>query len=107
MQNITDYDEEKYNILVFSDNIKLTLDLLQNFPYKFEIIDNHNDNVLDFILMSMCDVNIVGNSTFSWWSAYMNLNEEKTVIATKTEWFGPGYKHYNLTDTFPKTWITL
>jgi hypothetical protein len=104
---ISDYNENDYNVLVFTDNRNLAENLLSGFKYNFIYIDNNNDNIIDFIMMSMCDINIIGNSTFSWWSAYMNSKENKKVIATKTEWFGPGYKHFNLTDTFPKDWITL
>jgi hypothetical protein len=57
--------------------------------------------------MSICDVNIVGNSTFSWWAAYLNKTINKKTIVTETEWFGPGYKHFKLKDTFPKDWVRL
>jgi hypothetical protein len=57
--------------------------------------------------MSLCNINIVGNSTFSWWSAFLNQNQNNKVIVTENEWFGPGYKHFNLKDTFPKEWIRI
>jgi len=97
-------DISKYNILLFSDNISEAKQILKD--VNLIPIDNKNNNIKDFILMSMCDYNIIGNSTFSWWSAYMN-NNNKLTIAPKTEWFGQGYKHMNLNDLFPKQWITL
>jgi hypothetical protein len=57
--------------------------------------------------MSLCNYNIIGNSTFSWWSSYLNLNNETITIAPKSEWFGPGYRGVVLDDLFPKTWICL
>ena len=104
---IDDYDSSQYNILVFSDNINLAKSILHNLDYPFIFIDNKNNNILDFTFMALCDINIVSNSTFSWWSAYMNQNENKKVIVTETEWFGPGYKHFNLKDTFPNSWIKI
>lgn len=101
------YKPEEYNILVFSDNLKLAEQLLTPLGHNFNYIDNDNDNVLDFISMSQCDYNIVGNSTYSWWAAYMNNNPHKKVIVSEQEYFGPGYKHFNMTDIFPKDWIRI
>lgn len=104
---IGDYNSDDYNILVFTDNLPLAKNLLSDFNENLIFIDNNNDNILDFTFMSLCDVNVVSNSTFSWWSAYLNKNINKKIIVTKSEWFGPGYQHFNLKDTFPNTWITL
>jgi hypothetical protein len=107
LNQINEYNREEYNILVFSDNIQLCKEYLSPLNYEFTFIDNKNNNVLDFIMMSLCDINIVGNSTFSWWSAFMNQNRNSKVIVTEQEWFGPGYKHFNLKDVFPKLWIKI
>lgn len=60
---------------------------------------------LDLILMSRCAHNIIANSTFSWWSAWLNENENKTVIAPK-QWFGPA-KNVDTSDLLPKEWIQI
>ena len=104
--DLIEFNPDEYNILVFSDKMDLCKTLLNELDYPFHYIQNEN-NILDFTMMSLCDINIVSNSTFSWWSAYMNQHDHKKIIVTESEWFGPGYKHFKLTDTFPQSWIRL
>ena len=103
---LIEFNPDEYNILVFSDRMDQCKQLLKELDYPFYFIQNEN-NVLDFTMMSLCDINIVSNSTFSWWAAYMNQHDHKKIIVTESEWFGPGYKHFNLTNTFPTSWIRL
>ena len=36
--------------------------------------------------MARCDVNVIANSTFSWWAAYLNREAE---VYAPSRWFGP------------------
>jgi hypothetical protein len=54
--------------------------------------------------MSHCSHNIIANSSFSWWGAWLNKNEKKVVIAP-ANWFKNGPR--DLQDLIPKTWNTI
>lgn len=58
----------------------------------------------DMYLMSLCKHNIIANSSFSWWGAWLNKNENKVVIAPK-RWFKNNCKETK--DLIPKAWIQL
>ncbi|MDB5255060.1 MAG: hypothetical protein JWL92_436 [Candidatus Nomurabacteria bacterium] len=55
-------------------------------------------------LMSKCKHNIIANSSFSWWGAWLNSNANKIVIAPK-KWYNN--KAFNNDDLIPDHWITL
>ena len=59
----------------------------------------------DFYLMTQCKHNIIANSTFSWWAAYLNNNKEKIVIAPK-KWYSDN-SYYNSKDVYPRSWVVL
>lgn len=56
----------------------------------------------DFYLMSLCNHNIIANSTFSWWAAWLNENENKSIIVPK-QW--TNMLQTEKIELAPKNWI--
>lgn len=71
---------------VFSDDIKYCKEELDIPEAKYIDWNQNERSYLDMYLMSQCKHNIIANSTFSWWGAFLNKNQDKIVIAPKS-WF--------------------
>lgn len=82
----------------FSDDIKWCVENIKNDDNDIYFINNTEKDYYELYLMSLCDNNIISNSTFAWWGAYLNKNEDKKVIAPKN-WFGTGFKN-DFTDIY-------
>lgn len=60
----------------------------------------------DLYLQTLCRNNIISNSTFSWWGAWLNRHPKQIVVAPN-KWFGLKYSSYNTKDLIPKEWIKI
>ena len=96
---------ENPTFFVFSDDIEWAEQNLK-LPYPIVFV-GHNDadkNYEDLRLMSECNRNIIANSSFSWWGAWLNQNPSKIVIAPQS-WFATTERNYN--DVIPPSWIKI
>ena len=71
---------------VFTDDLQWAREYFKE--DRFVIVDEYRgkDSYVDMYLMSRCKHNIIANSSFSWWGAWLNQNPEKKVLAPK-RWF--------------------
>ncbi len=97
--------------LIFSDDIDWCKQNFPDLPEKFKFIEGNldyesNKDYEDLYIMSHCKNNIIANSTFSWWGAWLNRNENKIVIAPSL-WFGPAFNGYNTNDLYCEGWIKI
>ena len=94
---------ESPTFYIFSDDIEWVKEnlKLENGVYV------SNPEIRDYeelILMSKCSHNIIANSSFSWWGAWLNSNQKKIVIAPK-QW--TTRKSSDDLKILPKEWVQL
>ncbi len=91
-KNSISYFQEKFSnsqlkFVIFSDDQEWSKKYLEtNFPKLNPIFPNQKD-YLELYLMSCCNHQIIANSSFSWWGAYLNNNPIKIILSPK-KWFG-------------------
>lgn len=80
------YFLEKYKdvcFYVFSNDLNWCREHLKAKRISFVDGNTGKDSPWDMWLMTQCKHNIIANSTFSWWGAWLNTNEGKEVIAPR------------------------
>ena len=89
---------------IFSDDIAWVKDNLKmELPYQYVDHNQGASSFNDMRLMSLCQHNIIANSSFSWWGAWLNSNPGKIVIAPR-RWFTSNWITSDLT---PASWVKL
>lgn len=92
------------HVYIFSDDIAWVKENLQiPFPHTY-VSGNNLIPAQEMYLMSKCKHNIIANSTFSWWGAWLNQNPDKIVIAPKKWTNKIPDPHPNI---IPETWIRM
>lgn len=92
--------EKNLKFFIFSDDIKWCKRNL-TFLTNSSFIENKNkkEAYKDMMFMSKCKHNIIANSTFSWWSAWLNRNPEKKVFYPKSS--------MKTNESMPQKWIMV
>lgn len=107
MESMDSY-RQGMSYLVFSDDkqwCEENLLPLANENRKIEFHSKYEDWE-EMWFMSLCDNNIIANSSFSWWSAYLNDNDTKQVVYP-SRWFGPAYAYFDTKDLCPEEWKSI
>lgn len=99
------YFEKTYKnpvFFIFSNDVKNIKPFMDSKKYILVNCNNEKNAWADLYLMSKCKHNIIANSTFSWWGAWLNQNEKKTVMAPSKM-----MNTIHADDIYPDSWIKI
>ncbi len=100
---ISKHLSETTTLFIFSDDIDWCRDNI-SFDYKTVFVEGSSEKPeVDIYLMSKCNHQVISNSTFSWWAAWLNTNPNKCVIAP-LKWFKT---IHDSKDIVPEQWKRL
>lgn len=95
---------ESPHFFIFSDDIEWAKEnLLIEAPRLYVDHNVGANSYIDMYLMSLCQHNIIANSSFSWWAAWLNKHVDKIVLAPG-KWF---LHPINTADLLPEDWLKL
>lgn len=98
---------DKPYFYIFSNDTEWCKTFANNLNINYTIVKHNTgvDSFQDMFLMSQCKHNILANSSFSWWGAYLNKHINAIKIAPSI-WNRTYSQEYNKTCT-PGTWVRL
>jgi hypothetical protein len=97
--------EIKGDFFIFSDDIPWCKETFKQVYFSKKLTFVDIEDYLAFELMRLCKHNITTNSTFSWWTAFLNDNLDKKVYRP-THY--PGVNEQDSDEyRFPKEWIKI
>jgi hypothetical protein len=95
----------RLRLYVFSDDVQWVQGNLKfDWPTVFVAHNRPPQDYEDLRLMSACKHNIIVNSSFSWWAAWLNPNPDKVVCAPR-QWANKAGRDSR--DVTPPEWIRL
>lgn len=88
---------------IFSNDVEWVRKNFNRIKYPYEVVDINTgaQSYMDLILMSRCKHNIIANSSFSWWGAWLNRNPDKQIIAP---WHWYKNESHNTNELLPAEW---
>ena len=101
------FDSDQSSFLIFSDDIDEIKDL-ELFKGRDVVLVQSDTAGVDMCLMSMCNANIIANSSYSFWAAMLNNHKDKTVVCPH-DFIGEQCSSlcYMNGNWYPDNWIAL
>ena len=98
---------ERVEFFLFSDEPDFVTEAFAELPRAHVVRSDPHKSWEDMFLMARCRHNIIANSSYSWWGAWLNPDEGKRVIAPVRWLTSAEMAARNVLDLYPDDWILL
>ena len=97
----------QFTLFIFSDDIEWAKTNIEMPGNQLLFIDHNNgaDSWKDMALMSCCQHHIIANSSFSWWGAWLSV--QNGMVYAPERWFNPAEVDFEISDIVPSEWQIL
>ncbi len=96
--------DSNFTLFIFSDNIEWVKENFKTSHSTYYVSSSALEDYEEIYIMSKCGHNIIANSSFSWWGAWLNENSEKIVIAP-SDWITD--EKISVNDVCPDDWVRI
>lgn len=103
LEKAMSYFSEDTLFIISSDNIEFAKKNIPSWVKNIYFLENESPYI-ELFLLSMCQHNIISNSTFGWWAAWLNQNPEKIVLCPS--YWTESSTHY-LLPVCPQEWVHI
>ena len=101
LEKAMEHFPEDFVFVVSSNRINFAKECIPK-KYKNVVFLEGERDYIDMYLLSFCKHNVISNSTFGWWAAYMNKNRNKIVLYPDFWW-----ESLPCQDICPDEWIGI
>ena len=98
---------ERVEFFLFSDEPDFIAEAFADLPGAHVVRSDPHKSWEELFLMARCRHNIIANSSYSWWGAWLNPDEGKRVIAPARWFTSDTLAACNVLDLYPDDWILL
>ncbi len=74
------FSPDEYSVMLFSDDIDFCKQEFKDTLQNYDVVFSENTSGIDMHLMTLCDVNIIADSTFSFWGAMLNNSDREMIL---------------------------
>jgi len=106
LKTAINYFGKNKTFIVTTNNVLKAKSMFRGYNNFIFLKDYNLSSIEEFFVQTQCEHNIISNSSFGWWGAWLNQTPDKVIIAPK-KWFKIEDEWHNSKDIIPNIWMKI